>query len=71
MESFSDNLQPTKPIKYNIPERAEIVELVYKQAANLTDQKIFNRRIRAIEARAALYNRQEIQRRGRPKSSIK
>jgi hypothetical protein len=70
-ESFSDNLQPTKPIEYNIPERAEIVELVCKQAANLTDQEMFDRRIRAIEARAALCNRQEIQRRGRPKFSFK
>ncbi len=59
------------PREYNIPERAEVVRWICQPAADLTDREIFTRRIRGIEALAALCRRQETQRRGRPKQSIK
>jgi len=63
--------EPTARRKYNIPERAGVVRWICQPAADLTDGEILTRRIRGIEALAALCRRQETQRRGRPKRSVK
>ena len=57
--------------QYNIPERADVVRWICQPAVDLTDRDIFIRRIRGIKALAALCRRQETQRRGRPKWSVK
>jgi hypothetical protein len=62
--------EPAARRKYNIPERAEVVRWICQSAADLTDGEIFTRRIRGIEALAALCHRQETQRRGRSKWSV-
>ncbi len=62
---------PAKPIEYNIPERAEVVRLTCRPSDGLSDGKKLQRRIQAIEARAALCERRETQRRARPKSTVK
>jgi len=59
----------TQPIEYNIPERAEVVQLACSPGDGLNDREKLRRRIQAIEARAALCHRRETQRRGRPKST--
>ena len=61
----------TQPIEYNIPERAEVVQLTCSPSDGLSDGKKLRQRIQAIEARAALCHRRETQRRGRPKSTVK
>jgi len=63
--------QRAKPIFYNIPERAKVVQLVCSPGEGLSDREQFRRRIQAIEARTALCDRREAQRRGRPKATIK
>ena len=60
-----------KPIVYNIPKRAKVVQLVCSPGEGLSDRKQFRRRIQGIEARTALCHRQDAQRRGRPKATIK
>ena len=62
---------PAKPIEYNIPERAEVVRLICSPGDGLIDREKLRRRIQAIEARAALCDRRETQRRRRPKSTVK
>lgn len=68
--STQDTLH-AKPIVYNIPERAKLVQLVCSPGEGLSDREQFRRRIEAIEARTALCHRREAQRRGRPKANIK
>ena len=63
--------QRAKPICYNVPERAKVVQLVCSPGEGLSDREQFRRRIQAIEARTALCDRREAQRRGRPKATIK
>jgi len=43
--------------KYNIPKRAEVVRWICQPAADLIDKEILTRRIRGIEALAALCRR--------------
>lgn len=62
---------PAKPIKYNIPERAEVVRLTCRPGDGLSAREKLRRRIQAIEARVALCDQRETQRRGRPKSTVK
>jgi len=62
--------QPAKPIEYNIPERAEVVRLTCSPGDGLSARDKLRRRLQAIEARAALCDRRETQRRGRPKSTV-
>ena len=65
------DIKHAKPIEYNIPKRAEVVQLACSPGDSLTDQEKLRRRIKAIEARVALCGRRETQRRGRPKSTTK
>ncbi len=67
----AQDIPHAKPFTYNIPERAEVVRSVCSPGEGLTDEQKFQRRIKAIEARTALCHRQEAQRCGRPKVSIK
>lgn len=60
----------TRPIVYNIPERARMIQLVCN-AEVLSDNERFRRRIQAIETRTALCHRREAQRRDRPRAVIK
>ena len=68
---FTRDTQRIKPIVYNIPERAKVVQLVCSPGEGVSDREQFRRRIEAIEARTALCHRREAQRRGRPKATIK
>lgn len=67
----TSDIQPAKPIEYNIPERAEVIRLTCSPSDGLSDREKLRRRIQAIEARAALCDRRETQRRGRRKSTVK
>ena len=60
-----------KPIEYHLPERAAVVRLTCAPADGLTEQGKLTRRIKAIEARAALCRRQESRRHRRPQSHVK
>ena len=61
-----------KPIEYDLPERAAVVRLTCTPTDSLTEQGKLTRRIKAIEARAALCHRQESRRRRRrPRYHIK
>ncbi len=65
-QTSSGDAQCAKPIEYHLPEPAAVVRLTCSPADSPTEQKKFSRRIRAIEARAALFDRQETRSRRRP-----
>ena len=60
-----------KSREYDISERAEVVRWICQPVADLTDQELLQRRIRGIEAMAAMCRRQETRRRRKPKSQVK
>ena len=68
-QTSSREIHHTKSIKYHLPERAAVVHLTCPPADGLTEQGKLTRRIRAIEARAALCRRQESRRRRRQSQS--
>ena len=70
-QTSSRETQRVQPIEYRLPERAAVARFTCKPADGLTEQGKLTRRIRAIEARAALCHRQETRRRRRPESQIK
>ena len=63
--------KPMKPREYNTPERAEVVRWICQPVTYLTDGELLKRRIRGIEAMAAMCRRQETRRRRKPKSQVK
>lgn len=69
--TVAPDIQPMAPIKYNILERAKVVQLTCSPGDGLSDRDKLRRRLEAIEARAALCSRRETQRRGRPKITVK
>ena len=70
-QTSSRDAPRAKPIEYHLPERAAVVRLTCTPADGLTEQGKLSRRIKAIEARAALYHRQESRRRRRPQDHVK
>ena len=53
-----------RPVEYEVKQRGLVAELTCQPSNHLTDQEKLDRRIRAIEARAALCDRKESARRG-------
>ncbi len=70
-QASSQDAPCAKPISYHLPERAAVVRLTCEPADGLTEQGKLTRRIRAIEARAALCHRLESCRRRRPQPHVK
>lgn len=68
--TFSPDTSYITPVTYHLPKRAAVVRLTCTYADRLTEQAKLTQRIQAIEARAALYYRQESRRR-RPRYHIK
>lgn len=68
--SFQDAQGP-KPTQYHLPERAVVVRLIQMSSDSLAERGKLTRRIRVIEAVAALCRRQENRRRRPPQSCIK
>lgn len=69
--TLTRGIEQTKSIVYNIPDRAKVVQLIDDSRDDLSNQEQFRRRIEAIEARTTLCYRREVQRRDRPKTTIK
>ena len=67
-QTSSEDAQRAKPVLYHLPERAVVVWLTCQPADGLSDRAKLTRRIRGIEARAALFRRQEARRHRRPPS---
>ena len=65
-QTSSEDAQRAKPVSYHLPERAVVVWLTCQPADGLSDRAKLTRRIRGIEARAALCRRQEARRHRRP-----
>ena len=61
----------TTPRGYDISERAEVVRWICQPVADLTDRDLLERRIKEIEAMAAMCRRQKIRRCRKLKSQIK
>lgn len=63
--------KPVKAREYNIPERAEAMRWRCQPAADFTDQELFERSIKGIEAMAAICRRQDDKRRRKPNTQDK
>ena len=63
--------KPMRPREYDIPERAEVVQWICQPVASLTDRELLKRRIKGIEAMAAMCRRQETRRCRKSKSQVK
>ena len=70
VHQISKDAEQAKPFKYNITERAEVVQLSCTPVNELIDQVKHAPRIRVIETRAALCGRQETAHLGRQKCGV-
>ena len=57
-----EDVKPPAPLRYDIPERSDIVRLTCEPIADLTDDEKHTRRLEALRARVALCGRQESRR---------
>ncbi len=62
-----EDIKPSAPRQYDIPERGEIVRLTCEPISNSTDLRKHAQRLETIRARVALCGRQESRHRARPR----
>ncbi|MCJ1360230.1 MAG: hypothetical protein MMC33_010233, partial [Icmadophila ericetorum] len=65
-----EEIKPPATLRYDIPERSDIVRLTCEPIADLTDDEKQTRRIEDLRARVALCGRQEIRRSSQRRSFI-